>query len=287
MTSMTGHGRGEARTKAWSAVVECYSVNRKTAEVVFHSDRNASWLEPAIRECVLDRIARGRVQVNLVLQHAEGTKPFFDESRAEDFVKQARKLQKKLGLEGGITLADVLGAPGVTRTAEPDGDDVRKTVLTALEKALNGLTAMRNREGEALHKILGKSLDRLSGILKKITPHAARVVELQREALHKRIQRAGVSIAIDDPRLAAEIAFFAERCDIAEELQRAASHIEQFREKLSAKGPVGRTMEFLTQELGREFNTLGSKSTNTAIARLVIEAKSELDRIREQLANIE
>ena len=123
---MTGHGRGEARTKVWSAVVECHSVNRKTAEVVFHADRDATWLEPSVREKVLERISRGRVQVNLHLERADaGTKNFFDEKRAAVFVEQARKLQKKLGLEGGVTLADVLSAPGVMRAAEPGGDDAR------------------------------------------------------------------------------------------------------------------------------------------------------------------
>jgi uncharacterized protein (TIGR00255 family) len=114
-----------------------------------------------------------------------------------------------------------------------------------------------------------------------------KVTASYRETLHKRIERAGLSLTADDPRLAAEVAIFAERCDITEDLERAASHIAQFREKLDAKGPVGRTLEFLAQELGREFNTLGSKSAHTTISRLVIEAKSELDRIREQLANIE
>ena len=288
MTSMTGHGRGEARTKTWAAVVECHSVNRKTAEVVFHADRDATWLEPVVRERVLESISRGRVQVNLHLERADaGTKKFFDEKRAAAFVEQARRLQKHLALEGGITLADVLNAPGVVRAAEPGGDDARDPVLKALEEALKGLQSTRGREGEALRKILLRGIEKLESIVGKITPHAGRVAKLHRDALHKRIARAGVSLPLDDPRLASEVAFFAERCDITEELERASSHIAQFRGKLDSKGPVGRTLEFLTQELGREFNTIGSKSSTTAIARLVIEAKSELDRIREQLANIE
>jgi uncharacterized protein (TIGR00255 family) len=288
MTSMTGHGRGEARTKTWAAVVECHSVNRKTAEVVFHADRDATWLEPAVRERVLESISRGRVQVNLHLERADaGSKNFFDEKRAAAFVAQARQLQKKLSLEGGITLADVLNAPGVLRSAEPGGDDARDPVMKALEGALKGLLATRNREGLALRKALQRSADRLESLAGKIVPHAGRVASLHRDALHKRIARAGVSIDPDDPRLASEVAFFAERCDITEELERATSHIAQFRDKLDSKGPVGRTLEFLAQELGREFNTIGSKSSTTAIARLVIEAKAELDRIREQLANIE
>jgi uncharacterized protein (TIGR00255 family) len=173
------------------------------------------------------------------------------------------------------------------RAAEPGGDDAREPVMKALEEAIRGLESTRNREGAALKKALLRSAEKLESLAKKITPHAGRVAQHHREALHKRIERAGISLQPDDARLASEVAFFAERCDITEELERAASHIAQFRDKLDSKGPVGRTLEFLAQELGREFNTIGSKSSTTAIARLVIEAKAELDRIREQLANIE
>ena len=285
---MTGHGRGEARTKTWAAVVECHSVNRKTAEVVLHADRSALRLEPPIRERVLERIARGRVQVNLALvcSKAAGQR-FFDEDQASDFVNQARRLQKKLGLEGGITLSDVIAAPGVIQTSDSQIDDASDVVMSALDRALDGLVATRANEGATLQKVLSKSTDRLATIIKKTTPLAGKVTASYRETLHKRIERAGLSLVANDPRIAAEIAIFAERSDITEELERATSHITQFREKLFAKGPVGRTLEFLTQELGREFNTLGSKSAHTIISRLVIEAKSELDRIREQLANIE
>lgn len=285
---MTGHGRGEARTKTWAAVVDCHSVNRKTAEVVLHTDRSASGFEPAVRERVLQRISRGRVQVNLALTSLNGGgQSFFNEELALEFVNQARRLQKKLGLEGGITLADVIAAPGVIQSSDLRIDDASEVVISALDQALNGLVATRAKEGEALQKVLSKSVDRLAAIIKKTTPLAGKATTAYREALHKRIALAGVVLPLDDPRLVAEVAIFAERCDTTEELERATSHIAQFREKLISKGPVGRTLEFLTQELGREFNTLGSKSAHTAISRLVIEAKTELDRIREQLANIE
>lgn len=289
MTSMTGHGRGEARSKTWTAVVECHSVNRKTADVSLHCDRSAFWLEPSVRERVLSKIGRGRVQVNLTLARAEGEggEPFFDEKRAAAFVEQARLLQKRLGIDGGITLSDVLAAPGVTRSSEPTGDAARNTVMSALDQALNGLLETREREGATLQKILAKSATRLGTILKKISPLARKVTSTHRSTLLKRIEQAGLRLSTDDSRLATEVAFFAERSDITEELERAACHIDQFLEKLVAKGPVGRTLEFLAQELGREFNTLGSKSSNTDISRHVIDAKAELDRIREQLANIE
>lgn len=288
MTSMTGHGRGEARTKTWTAVVECFSVNRKTAEVVFHSERGTSWLEPVVRERALARVARGRVQVNLALSHAEGASGgILDSARAAVFLREARALQKKLRLAGEISIADVLSAPGVVRSIEPSGKGVKETVVAALDRALDGLAATRRREGGALQAVLERAIKHLGDIAKKISPLAKRVTLQQRESLLRRVARAGVGISADDPRLLTEVVLLAERGDITEELDRAASHIAQFREKLAAEGPVGRTLEFLAQELGREFNTIGSKSSDADLARLIIDAKAELDRIREQLANIE
>lgn len=288
MTSMTGHGRGEARMRAWSAVVECFSVNRKTAEVVCHTERGSAWLEPIVRERAMARVARGRVQVSVVLEPSDGAVPrILDARRAAAFLREAKALQQKLSLPGEITLSDVLSAPGVARPAEPARDGAREAVVSALDAALDGLAATRGREGAALGRILTKSARRLGALVKKIQPLARHVASSHRETLLRRLAGAGLGISLDDPRMVTEIAFFAERADITEELQRIASHLGQFLEKLSATGSVGRTLEFLAQELGREFNTIGSKSPDAAISRLVIEAKSELDRIREQLANVE
>ncbi len=288
MTSMTGHGRGEVRTETWTAVVECFSVNRKTAEIVFHAERGMAWLEPVVRERAMARVARGRVQVNLSLTHAQGaSNGILDSDRAATFLREATKLQKSLKLEGSITISDVLAAPGVVRSAEPAGDGVRETVIAALDQALDGLVATREREGRTLMAVLKKAIQRLAGIAKKISPLARAATILQRESLLKRVAKAGIGIASDDPRLLTEVVLLAERSDITEELDRVASHIDQFREKIQSEGPIGRTLEFLAQELGREFNTVGSKSSDAQLARLIIEAKSELDRIREQLANIE
>jgi len=263
-------------------------VNRKTAEVIFHTERAAAWLEPVVRERTLVRVARGRVQVNLTLSHARGASGgILDSGRAAIFLREAGALQKKLRVAGEITIADVLAAPGVVRSAEPSGEGVKETVAAALDHALDGLVATRRREGKALQAVLGREIKLLGTIAKKISPLAKRVTLQQRESLLRRVARAGVGISGDDPRLLTEVVLLAERGDITEELDRAASHIGQFREKLAADGPVGRTLEFLAQELGREFNTIGSKSSDADLARLIIAAKAGLDRIREQLANIE
>ena len=263
-------------------------MNRKAAEVVFHCERGAVWLDPSVRERVLAVIARGRVQVNLTLARGESPSGhILDGVRAAAYLREARALQKSLGVPGEITIADVLAAPGVVGSTEPTGESAKEAVLAALDAALKGLVETRQREGVALRKVLAKCVQRLSAIAKKIAPFARKASGNQRESLLRRIAQSGIALSMDDPRLLTEVALFAERGDITEELDRAACHLDQFREKLSADGPVGRTLEFLVQELGREFNTLGSKSSDTSISRLVIEAKAELDRLREQLANIE
>ncbi len=287
MTSMTGHGRGEVRSGGWAAVVECFSVNRKNAEVVCHAEHSA-WLEPVVREMVLEKVARGRVQVNIVLTHEGGRAgSLLDVERARLFLKEATRLQKELRLPGQIGLPEVLAAPGVIRTQEPSEAGAREAAVAALTKALEGLVATRRREGAALKKSLLRAVRGLRGLLAKIAPLSGAVREAQRETLLKRIAQSALPIPTDDARLLGEIVSFAERSDITEELDRISSHLQQFEEKLEGDGPIGRTLEFLAQELGREFNTIGSKSAHTRIARLVIDAKSELDRLREQLANIE
>lgn len=288
MTSMTGHGRGEARSGGWKAIVECFSVNRKNAEIVCHADRGSAWVEPVVREHALPRIARGRLQVNVTLESdAAAAGHLIDAARAAAFTTEARALAKKLGLAGDVTLSDVLAAPGVLREQEASNDGAREALLAALDLAMDALCAARTREGAALRKVLARSLKNLSAVTRKISSETKGATSAHREELLRRIAKAGLPVSSDDPRLVTEIALFAERCDITEELDRLGSHLAQFTEKLDAGGVIGRTLEFLTQELGREFNTISSKSASAAIARLVIEAKTELDRIREQLANIE
>lgn len=269
-------------------MVECFSVNRKNAEVVCHAERGAAWLEPVVREKVLERISRGRVQVNLSIECAPGAAArVIDVERARAFVSEARVLQKSLGLPGELTISDLLGVPGLTRQQEPSGPGARQAALAALSLALDGLGETRKKEGAALQRVLTASLRRLSGLLRRMNPLAKKVASDQRAAICGRLSKAGIAVTGDEPRLLTEVALLAERGDVTEELHRAASHIEQFAGKLASDGPVGRTLEFLTQELGREFNTLGAKSADTRLTRLVIEAKAELDRIREQLANVE
>jgi uncharacterized protein (TIGR00255 family) len=289
MNSMTGHGRGEAVVKGIRAVVECFSVNRKQGEVSVAAARELAWLEPHLREDVLKRLSRGKVQVAVTVDRAtSAASSLIDTRRAADFLQAARALQKSLGLPGEIALETVLAAPGVLRSGEETAREVLPAVRRALAAALDDLLAMRAREGAHLQKELLRCATRLEDLVKKVRRLAPAVPKRQRDNLHRRLAAAGLPDAVLlDARLATEIAVFAERCDISEELTRLDSHLVQLRENLAAATPVGRTLEFLTQEMGREWNTTGAKANDAGISRLVVAAKAELDRLREQLANIE
>ena len=285
---MTGHGRGTARANGLRVVAECFSVNRRQGEVALAVSRELAWIEPRVREEVLKRISRGKVQVSLSVERSsQSTAVFIDKRRAAEFLSEARSLHKELNLGGVISLEMILAAPGVLHTEDTTGRELWPLVSRALGAALDGLLAMRVREGAYLKKELARGVAGMTAIVRRVRVLAPRVPKRQRELLLRRLQSARLPADVLDPRVATEIAIFAERCDITEELARLESHLAQFRENLESDGPVGRTLEFLAQEMGREWNTAGAKANDAKISLLVVDAKAKLDRVREQLANIE
>ncbi len=282
---MTGHGRGRAQAGGVHAVVECSSVNRKQTEVSLSAARDLLFLEPHIREEVLKSVGRGRVNVSVELL-AGDSGGIVDEKRARIYLAEILKLKKHLALEGEVRIETILAGPGVVRSG-PAAGAPWPAVHKALAMALGGLLQMREREGKHLEKVLQREIGQLGKLARKVRPLAARAPERQRALLLDRLSRAGLDLDVAEPKVLVEIATFAERADISEELDRLESHGKQFTDLLHKEGPVGRTLEFLTQELGREWNTIGSKASDAEISRFVVEAKTSLDRLREQLANIE
>jgi uncharacterized protein (TIGR00255 family) len=288
MKSMTGHGRGTAVARNFRVVAECFSVNRRQCEVALVTSRDLAWLEPGVREEVFKRISRGKVQVSLTVEHPPQSAPVLvDRRRAAEFLREVRALQNELDLAGDISLETVLSAPGVLRTEDTQQGELWPLVRQALGQALEGLLAMRVREGTHLKKELLRAVARMTTRLRRIRALAPRVPKRQRAALFNRLQAARLPVDLLDPRITTEIAVFAERCDITEELARLESHLGQFGDHLESNEPVGRTLEFLAQEMGREWHTAGAKANDAEISLLVVEAKAELDKAREQLANVE
>ncbi len=288
MNSMTGYGRGDAIAAGMRCVVECASVNRKGIEVACQLPRELAALETAIREVVSKRVARGRVNVGVTFTTTEAAAATeIDHAFARALLRDIHKLQRDLALGGEVDVNTLLAAPGVIRTAQKAAGDYEPLLTRALGAALSAMIAMRAREGRQLRRDLEKRLATLRKNRARMARLAPEIVTRYRQELRARLARADLDLPLDDIRLTTEIALFAERCDVSEELTRLDSHFAQFAEKFDLAEPTGRAMEFLTQEIYRELNTLGSKAGDSALTRLVVDSKVELDKIREQVLNVE
>lgn len=288
MNSMTGYGRGESAIDGLRCVVECASVNRKGIEVACQLPREFAARETSVREIVVARVARGRVNVAVTLGATDSSAIVeFDRRLARGLLADLRAVKAELDLAGEVDLNTLLSIPGVFRTPERSTAEMWPAVSRALEEALAALLVMRAREGRNLQRDLRKRLALLRKWRGQMSRLASGVAKRYRDQLVSRLAQSGVQLPLDDPRLLTEIAMFAERCDVSEELTRLDSHFEQFSQKLDSSEPIGRALEFLTQEIYRELNTLGSKAGDSALTQLVVDSKVELDRIREQILNVE
>ena len=288
---MTGYGRGQSVHNGAKFTVELNSVNRKQNDVVVSLPREIIELEPRVRDTINTEITRGRLTV-VIAFHAGAGLPqsmALDRGLARSYLQAMRDLQKELGVGGEITIETILRAPGVLKAPEEqlNPDDAWPCVEAALKAALADLLKMREAEGRHLAKDLEKRLKHVRDCVKKVKKIVPGVVKRFRETLHERIQRTGLQLPIDDERLVKEVVVFADKSDITEELTRLESHFEQFTAHLKKDEPVGRTLEFMCQEIGREFNTLGAKANDVEISQLVVTCKAEMEKVREQIANIE
>ena len=291
MRSMTGYGRGETDYGGTKFSVELNSVNRKQSDIVVNLPRDLTELEPRIRQTINENISRGRT--NVVVSYHNGSsgprKLALDVDLARSYHDAMRTLQKELNAPGEITISAILQAPGVMRAPEEAFDSIATwpAIERALRAALVELIKMREHEGKHLAKDLIRRLKAMRKQIKEIRSLHPDVVKKYRAALLERIQKAGLPIPTDDERLVKEISFFADRSDVSEELTRIESHLAQFAHHLRRHEPVGRTLEFITQEIFRELNTLGAKANDAGISQRVVVCKAELEKIREQIQNLE
>lgn len=289
---MTGYGRGECLRDGLKFTVELNSVNRKQSDILINLPKELVELEPRIRDEVNAQLSRGRVNVVVAIHRSRaraGDQVALDEALAEAYLRAIRKLGRKTKLEGPVTLDTLLRAPGVLSLAEPalDADAVWPFVETALRKALAQLVRMREKEGRFLAEDLARRLGVIHRGVEQVRAVSPGTVNRYREQLHARIKEAGLAVPLDDERLLKEVVIFADRCDISEELTRLGSHLHQFRDQLRSAEPVGRSLDFLTQEMNRELNTIGSKANAAEVSQVVVQLKAELEKIREQIQNIE
>lgn len=290
---MTGYGRGERSQDGFKIVVELNSVNRKQAEISLNLPREMEILEAQIRDVINRSIARGRVNVRVSL-HAgadrTSAKMHLNVALAKAYARELNKLATQLKLPGGVTLDHLVRAPGVLQTDEQIAgeEDFWPAVEAALKQAVTAMLKMREREGAHLTKDLATRIDLMRDSVARVKEHAPTVAEKYREQLLTRVKNAGLEApAPDDERLLKEIVYFADRSDISEELTRLGSHFQQFDDCVKSKEPVGRTLDFLAQEMNREINTIGSKANDSLISREVVTLKAELEKFREQAMNVE
>jgi len=288
--SMTGFGAGRGSAGGEELDVEVRSVNHKYCEVKVRLPRELAALELDTTKTVRERLARGGIDVSVRRAGASsGVAPRVDVPLAEAYARAFAEVKARLGLDGAVTLADVVGAEGVVRLDERalDLDAAREALRPALASALDALIAMRAREGEALARDLAGRLDSVDALVGRAAALVPQSVEHHRARLAERVEELSRGIALDPARLAQEVALFADRTDVTEEVTRLRSHLAQARALLAGAEPAGRKLDFLVQEMHREVNTVGSKSQSAEIAAIVVAAKAEIERLREQVQNVE
>ncbi|MBT3614976.1 MAG: YicC family protein [Verrucomicrobia bacterium] len=293
MKSMTGYGRGECTAKGASITVELNSVNRKQAEVSLSVPSELESIEPDLRDLILASVSRGRVSGRVVLQYTGSSRASavaVNETQAKAYRRELSKLAKSLEIPDNLSMEGLLRLPGVLENAQPalDAKAFRAPIKSALGQALEGLLSMREKEGGNLGRDLAKRLAKLRRIVKRVAKLAPDVLKHHRERLIERLKKTNVEVPdMDDDRLLREIVYYTDRTDITEELTRLGSHFVQLEECLSDVVPVGRKLDFLAQEMFREINTIGSKANDANISSEVVTLKTELEKIREQVQNVE
>ena len=293
MKSMTGYGRGECTAKGARITVELNSVNRKQAEVSLSVPSELESIEPDLRDLILASVSRGRVSGRVVLQYTGASRASavaVNETQAKAYRRELSKLAKSLEIPDNLSLDSLLRLPGVLESAQPtlDAKAFRAPIKRALGQALEGLLSMREKEGGNLGRDLAKRQAKLRRIVKRVAKLAPDVLKHHRERLIQRLKKANLDVPdMDDDRLLREIVYYTDRTDITEELTRLGSHFVQLEECLSDVVPVGRKLDFLAQEMFREINTIGSKANDANISSEVVTLKTELEKIREQVQNVE
>jgi len=304
MRSMTGWGRGVAAVDGWQVAVEVRAVNSRYREIVVHLPFPDVEQEEFIRQKVAEFVVRGHLDVFVTILQSPAPAYVLkiDKTLARAYYREIAVLQDELGLPAGVSTADILSLPGVIATpdtaagiprAGTPGNIPGAAVEQALDQAMAGLVAMREREGAATYADLRVRLEAAAALAEEIAGRAPVVLEEYYQRLRKRVMMmlrdvAGqVQMEIDLARLEQEMVIFADRADISEEIARIRSHISQLRLVMDEPGAVGRKMDFLLQEVFREFNTIASKSPDAVTAQLVVQVKSELEKLREQVQNVE
>jgi uncharacterized protein (TIGR00255 family) len=290
---MTGYGFSEHRCNSGVTFsVEVFSVNKKNLELRVSLPKEALQLEPFVRQIASKRLSRGFITIRINIKAEESflkDSVKINEPLAHVYLKKIRNLQERHDIPGDIGIVDIIKLPGVIED-ELESSEFMKSeeeLRMSVNAALDKLMEMRSQEGESLKKDIEGRISLLESIVVKVMPMAEKIPGLQKEQLLKRLNESGLQIDSSDERLLRELIIFSDKSDVTEEITRLKSHFKQFREFMDKTEPCGRSLDFLTQELQREITTVGNKALQSEITPLIVEFKTELEKVREQIQNIE
>ncbi|HEY0792399.1 MAG TPA: YicC/YloC family endoribonuclease [Chthoniobacterales bacterium] len=290
MHSMTGYGRGSARGPGGNVLVEIQSVNKRQLELAVTLPPSFASADADVRAAVAQRVHRGRLTVTVRHEPAEAAqRPAVNEALARGYVATLHELKRCLGLSGEVSIDTLVRLPGIFDVPlnVPLSDGLRGVLAEALDEAMAQLMTMRAREGAHLQSDLLQRVQLIRGFLAKAMALQPGVAARYHRQLRERLRQFETEIDLQDERLIKELAFFAERCDFSEEGTRLESHLAQFENTCRQAESIGRTLEFIGQEIGRELNTLSAKANDAQISQLVVQGKAELEKMREQMQNVE
>ncbi|NLM06285.1 MAG: YicC family protein [Tissierellia bacterium] len=292
LRSMTGYGRAE-RQEALYVKVEIKSVNQRFSDIYIRLPRHLNFLEDDIKKLIKDKISRGKLEVYISVEYIDKTinNIKIDWEMAKNFKESLDKLREILEIEEPVKIEDILSLKDIVDVQKDDTgeEETAHLVLSVVDDAVEELLKMKTAEGKVLGKAIDQSLVNIESMLKEIEDLSKNAPLTYKEKLHSRIEDLlkDESVAIDEDKMIQEIAFISDKSDVTEEIVRLHSHIKQFNTILSKEDIVGRKLDFLVQEMNREINTIGSKSFCVEISKLVVEVKTEIEKIREQIQNLE
>ena len=290
--SMTGYGSASSEGDTGRISVAARALNHRFLDLSLHLPRRLQGLEPEVRRLVQSRVQRGRLELTLQasLREEDGTAIVVSTPVVAGVVGALRQIQSQYDLAGKVRLSDVVRFPGALEVVETDGqldNERRRQLFGLVESALESLDRMRRAEGENLERDLLQALAAIEAAATRLEAASRAERETRRMALLERTRALRDELGLEEARLYQEVVRFVDRQDVAEELQRLRSHVGQARDVLRDGGPCGKRLDFLAQEMAREANTVGSKSASTAMAREVVDLKGDVERLREQVQNVE
>ena len=286
--SMTGFGSGRAEVNGSVIYAEISTVNRKQLEIRFTMPREFASFEHELRKLLQAELSRGQVSVRITATSAAGEAAGINRERVAALIAAARELGKEFNVNGELTMAQVMTMPGVfAESSESVPEEVKNAVFSALTDAAKALNNMRSAEGAALKIELEERISLLESLRESLLPEVGAIEENIKNKLLEKLANANLPVDINDERFLKEVLYYADKSDVSEELTRLASHFVQFRGFLNGNEGGGRSMDFLIQEMFREITTLGNKAGSGAVASVVVKFKTELEKIREQIQNIQ